>query len=91
MLKVLYASAVGALRYAMGCTRPDIAHAGGVVSRFLSNPGNEHWVAVKWILRYLRGTSKVWLCFGDGKPMLDGSQILTWLVMLIQGNLLRGI
>ncbi|CAN0875048.1 Retrovirus-related Pol polyprotein from transposon TNT 1-94, partial [Linum grandiflorum] len=41
--------------YAMVCTRPDIAHAVGVVSRFLSNPGKEHWAAVKWILRYLRG------------------------------------
>ena len=56
----------------MVCTLPDIAHAVGVVSRFLSNPGKEHWAAVKWILRYLRGTSKVWLCFVDGKPMLNG-------------------
>ena len=43
-----------------------------MVSRFLSNPGKEHWAAVKWILRYLRGSSKVCLCFGDGKPILDG-------------------
>ena len=26
---------------------------------------------MKWILRYLRGTSKVCLCFGSGEPMLD--------------------
>ena len=58
--------------YAMVCTRPDIAHSVGVVSRFLSNPGKEHWDAVKWILRYLRGTSKMCLCFGDGKPVLTG-------------------
>ena len=43
MEKVPYASAVGSLMYAMVCTRPDIAHAVGVVSRFLSNPGKEHW------------------------------------------------
>ena len=72
MKNVPYASAVGSLMYAMVCTRPDIAHAVGVVSRFLSNPGKEHWQAVKWILRYLRGTSKVCLCFGNGKPVLDG-------------------
>ena len=47
MLKIPYASVVGSLMYAMVCTRSDIAHAGGVVSRFLSNPGKEHWVAVK--------------------------------------------
>ncbi|KAJ0555551.1 putative RNA-directed DNA polymerase [Helianthus annuus] len=47
MAKVPYASAVGSLMYAMVCTRPDIAHAVGVVSRFMSNPGREHWEAVK--------------------------------------------
>ena len=38
MSRVLYASAIGSLMYAMVCTRLDIAHAVGVVSRFLSNP-----------------------------------------------------
>ena len=51
MMKVPYASAVGSLMYAMVCTRPDIGYAVGVVSRFMSNPGKEHWNAVKWILR----------------------------------------
>lgn len=72
MEKVPYASAVGSLMYDMVCTRPDLAHAVGVVNRFLSNPGKEHWATVKWILRYLRGTSRVCLCFGNGKAMLDG-------------------
>ena len=72
MKKIPYASPVGSLMYQMVCTRPDIAHAVGVVSRFLSNPGKEHWQAVKWILRYLNGTSRVCLCFGSGQPVLDG-------------------
>ena len=67
-----YASAVGSLMYAMVCTRPDIAHVVGVVIRFLSNPSKEHWTAVKWILRYLRGTSKTCLCFGTNKLVLVG-------------------
>ncbi|WZZ37770.1 hypothetical protein YC2023_034029 [Brassica napus] len=80
-----YASAVGSLMYAMVCPRSDIAYAVGVVSRFLANPGKEHWKAVKWILRYLRGTTKKCLCFGNGKlelviPMQIG------LVIKIQGN-----
>ena len=70
--KVPYASAVGSLMYAMICTRPDIAHAVGVVSRFLSNPRKEHWTAVKWIFRYLRGTSRLCLKFGDNHILLDG-------------------
>ena len=72
MERIPYASVVESLMYAMVCTRPDIAHAVGVVSRFLSNPGKEHWNAVKWIMRYLRGTSKMCLSFGSGKPMLVG-------------------
>ena len=58
--------------YAMVCTRPDLAYAVGVVSRFMSNPGEAHWAAVKWILRYLRGTSKMCLCFGNANPVLHG-------------------
>ena len=37
--KVSYASTIGSLMYAMVCTRPNIAHAVGVVSRFMSRPG----------------------------------------------------
>ncbi|GKV40824.1 hypothetical protein SLEP1_g48425 [Rubroshorea leprosula] len=65
MKNVPYTSAVGSLMYAMVCTRPDIAHAVGVVSKFLSNPGKQHWAAVKWIFRYLRGTSHMCLCYGE--------------------------
>ena len=51
MSKVPYASTIGSLMYAMVCTRPGIAHAMEVVSRFMSRPGEQHWKAVKWILR----------------------------------------
>jgi len=36
--------------YAMMCTRPDIAHAVSVVSRYMVKPERRHWKAVKWIL-----------------------------------------
>ncbi|GJY40070.1 retrovirus-related pol polyprotein from transposon TNT 1-94 [Tanacetum coccineum] len=65
--RVTYASAVGSLMFAMICTRPDIAHAVGVVSRYMVEPGRQHWEAVKRIFRYIKGTSDV----GD----LDGSKL----------------
>jgi len=60
MSKVPYSSAVGSLMYAMICSHPDLSHALSVVSRYMANPGKEHWKAVQWIFRYLRGTC--WLC-----------------------------
>ena len=63
MSKIPYASAVGSLMYAMICTRPDICYAVGLVSRYKSNPGQKHWMAVKRILRYLKGTSDYMLCY----------------------------
>lgn len=36
--------------------RPNIAHVVSLVSRFMSNPGRAHWQALKWILRYIKGS-----------------------------------
>ncbi|PRQ16639.1 putative RNA-directed DNA polymerase [Rosa chinensis] len=63
MKDVPYASAVGCLMYAMICTRPDLAQALSVVSKYMSNPGKPHWEAVKWILRYLKGTRQLGIMF----------------------------
>lgn len=67
---VPYALVIGSLMYVMVYTRLDTTHV--VISLFLSNLGKEHWVVMKWILRYLRGTSKACLCFENSKAMLDG-------------------
>ncbi|KAF9672659.1 hypothetical protein SADUNF_Sadunf11G0066100 [Salix dunnii] len=72
MNKVPYASAVGSLMYAMICTRPDISHAVGVVSRYMSNPRKQHWEAVKWILRYLKGSTETCLCFSGKDLVVQG-------------------
>ncbi|GAU47982.1 hypothetical protein TSUD_87860 [Trifolium subterraneum] len=51
----LFRSIVGALQYAT-LTRPEISYSVNKVCQFLSNPLEEHWKAVKRILRYLSGT-----------------------------------
>jgi hypothetical protein len=55
MSSIPYSSAVGSLMYVIVCTRPDIAHAMGLVNNYMNNPCKEHWEAVKWIISYLRG------------------------------------
>ncbi|GKB76585.1 retrovirus-related pol polyprotein from transposon TNT 1-94 [Tanacetum coccineum] len=67
MSKVPYANAVGSLMYLMVYMSPDIAYAVNVVSRYLANPGKNHWEAVKWILKYLRGTANVGLVYGTAR------------------------
>ena len=63
---------VGSLMYAMVCTRLDIAHAVGVVRRYMCHPKIKHWNMVKWIFKYLRGTSSKCLHFGGSTTNLQG-------------------
>ncbi|KAM2581849.1 hypothetical protein TB1_004065 [Malus domestica] len=71
MKDVLYYSLVGGLMYAMVCTRPNIAHAVGIVSRFMHNPGKMHWDVAKWILRYLHGARNTGICFERNNGEID--------------------
>ncbi|TYJ97931.1 gag/pol protein [Cucumis melo var. makuwa] len=43
MRRIFYVSAVGSLMYVMLCTKSDIYNAVGIVSRYQSNPGLDHW------------------------------------------------
>jgi len=72
MSRVSYASAVGSLMFAMICTRPDIAQAVGAASRYMANPGREHWNTIKRILRYIKGTSDAVLCYGGLESTIRG-------------------
>ncbi|KAK0589794.1 hypothetical protein LWI29_018597 [Acer saccharum] len=56
MQKIPYASAVGSLMYAQVCTRLDIAYIVGMLGRYLSNPGMDHWKVAKRVMRYLQRT-----------------------------------
>ncbi|GJV88835.1 gag-pol polyprotein [Tanacetum coccineum] len=80
------------------CATPDIAYVVGVVSRYMVEPGRGRWEAVKRILRYIKGTSDVALCFGDSDLIvtgyvdsdyagdLDGSKSTTGYVFTLSGG-----
>jgi hypothetical protein len=70
MSRVPYASAVGSLMYAIVYTRPNIAHAIGVLSRYMSKAGKEHWTTIKRVFMYFCGTASYGLCY-QGRPGLD--------------------
>ena len=60
-----FRSLVGSLRYLVN-TRPDLSFSVGMVSRFMECPNSEHWGAIKRIVRYVAGTSKLGCKFVKG-------------------------
>ena len=50
-----YRSIIGGLRY-LTHTRPDIMFAVGYLGRFMEDPREDHFAAVKKLLRYVAGT-----------------------------------
>ncbi|KAL5555658.1 hypothetical protein UlMin_037894 [Ulmus minor] len=49
--------------YSMVSTRPDLCFAMSVLSKFMSNPRKIHWEAMKWLFRYIKGTSDIGLIY----------------------------
>jgi hypothetical protein len=80
MRAIPYRSAVGSLLYAAVATRPDISTAVRDVARFVSCPGEQHWVAVKRIFRYLQGTleTKIRFSGGSATTVLSGYSDSDW-------------
>ncbi|GJT73980.1 hypothetical protein Tco_1033266 [Tanacetum coccineum] len=57
--------------YAVRCTKPDVAFAQNITSRFQQNRGELHWTAVKNILKYLRNTKDMFLVYGENPSAVD--------------------
>ena len=75
-----YQQAIGCLTYISTATRPDIAAAVSVLSQYMSKPSKDHWMGVKHVLRYLKGTLKYGLKFTaqEEKPELFGYSDADW-------------
>jgi hypothetical protein len=75
-----YRELVGCLMYVMICSRPDIAHALSVLSRFLdpTRHGQVHWKAALRVLGYLKATQEVKLTLGGDITNLTGHSDASW-------------
>ena len=59
--------------YAILCTRSDMCLAISLAGRYQSNPGVDHWIAVKNILKYLKRTKDMFLVYeGDKELVING-------------------
>jgi hypothetical protein len=72
MASIPYRQAIGSIMYAMVGTRPDLSVAVGKLSQFMQNPGQEHWNAVKKVLRYLQHSKEAVLQY---KSCQDGGTL----------------
>jgi hypothetical protein len=52
-----YSQISGSHIYLVGAMRPDISYAISKLSRFTSNPGDDHWKTIERVLHYLRDTT----------------------------------
>jgi hypothetical protein len=74
-----YQCAIGSLNYAAIATRPDISQAVGMLSQFMQSPSEEHWIGIKRILRYLKGTLSFGLKFSRSESfVLHGYSDSDW-------------
>jgi hypothetical protein len=58
-----YRSLVGSLMYAAWVTKPDVANPVRVLSRYMQEPGERHWLAAKRCLHYLAGTKSIGITY----------------------------
>ncbi|KAL0554292.1 hypothetical protein IC582_008210 [Cucumis melo] len=74
-----YSRIIGSLIYIMSCTRPDIAYAISKLSRYTSNPGQDHWKAILRILGYLKHTENYGLHYIRYPAVLESYSDANWI------------
>jgi hypothetical protein len=65
MKMVPYASAIGSIMYIMLCTCPDVFYTLSMTIIYQKDLEEDHWTAVKNILKYLRKTKDLILIYGS--------------------------
>ncbi|KAA0066325.1 pentatricopeptide repeat-containing protein [Cucumis melo var. makuwa] len=78
LTKSEYASIIWSLRYALDCTRSDIAYVVGLLCRLTSRPSLKHWNAIKRVMRYLKKTQKLGLHYQKFPVVLEGYIDVGW-------------
>src|SRR5436190_9749061 len=74
-----YSQIIGSLMYLASATRPDISFAVSKLSRFVSNPGDDHWYALERVMRYLKGTMDYGIHYTGYPRVLEGYSDSNWI------------
>ncbi|CAN1246025.1 Retrovirus-related Pol polyprotein from transposon TNT 1-94 [Linum grandiflorum] len=73
-----YAKIIGSLMFLTNCTRPDVYFAVNRLSRYTSNPSEDHWRGLTRVLRYLKGSADLGLKFTGHPNILEGYCDANW-------------
>ena len=76
--KTTYREMIGSLMYLSVMTRPDITFAVSTLSKYLESPTTTHIIAVKRVIRYLKGTKHLRLTLGGHEIDLAGYSDADW-------------
>ena len=71
--------------YTVVCSRPDLAYAVSMISRYMSCLGKPHWQAVKWLFQYLAGAKSLGLIYGGNSQL--GTQLQGFVNVNYAGNI----
>jgi hypothetical protein len=74
-----YSQIIGSLMYLASVARPDISFAVSKLSRFMSNPGIDHWHALERVMRYLYGTMSYVIHYSGHPAVLKGYSDANWI------------
>ena len=74
-----YSQIIGSLMYLASAARPDISFAVNKLSRYMSNPGNDHWHALGRVLRYLKGTMSFGIHYSGHPTVLEEYSDSNWI------------
>jgi hypothetical protein len=74
-----YSQIIGSLMYLASAMKPDISFAVSKLSRFVSNPGDDHWRSLERVMRYLKGTSNYGIHYSGNPKVLEGYSDSNWI------------
>jgi hypothetical protein len=74
-----YSQIIGPLMYLADTTRLDISYDVSKLSRFTSNPGDDHWKALERVMCYLRGTTSFGIHYSGYPSTLEGYSDSNWI------------
>nr|ABA94371.1 retrotransposon protein, putative, Ty1-copia subclass [Oryza sativa Japonica Group] len=74
-----YSQIIGSLMYLASATRPDISFAVSKLSRFVLNPGDDHWQALERVMRYLKGIMSYGIHYTRYPKVLEGYSDSNWI------------